>query len=177
MKSKALIPFFIFVILVALLGYGLTKDPKKIPSPLIGKAAPAFNLPSLSDPQKMISSESLKGKVYLLNVWASWCAACRDEHPRIVAFAKQSTTEVLGLNYKDERPDAMRWLQAFGNPYADSMHDFKGNVGIDYGVYGVPETFIIDKKGIIRYKQIGPVTVEAMNDKIIPLINQLENES
>jgi len=176
MKVSALIPLFAFLVLVALLGYGLTRDPKKIPSPLIGKAAPQFELPAVLNPEQKVSSNHFLGKVTIFNVWASWCSACRDEHPILVEFAKQHKTPIYGLNYKDKRSEAIRWLQAFGNPYVASAYDVSGNTGIDWGVYGVPETFITDKKGIIRFKQIGPVTEQIVTSKIIPLIQKLENE-
>jgi len=177
MKLRALLPLLAFIVLVIFLAIGLTRDPKKITSPLIDKAAPAFRLPSVADPSKFVSSEDFKGKVVIFNVWASWCVACREEHPLLVKFSKTSQTPIYGLNYKDERSDALRWLQAFGNPYVVSAFDLKGTVGIDWGVYGVPETFIIDKKGIIRFKQIGPVTPEILNQEMIPLIAKLEQES
>jgi len=176
MKLRALIPLIIFLALVILLAFGLTNDPKKIPSPLINKAAPDFSLPTVLNPEQIVSRSDMLGKVTLFNVWASWCAACRDEHPLLVEFAKQNNTAIYGLNYKDQRGDAIRWLQAFGNPYVSSAYDVSGNVGIDWGVYGVPETFLVDKKGIIRYKQIGPVTRQIIRDEILPLIHKLENE-
>ncbi len=177
MKLRALIPLATFIALVILLAIGLTRDPKKIPSPLIGKPAPAFNLPAVLQPQQRVSHEDFLGKVTLFNVWASWCVACREEHPLLVEFAKQHQTPIIGLNYKDQRNDAIRWLQAFGNPYINSAFDLSGTVGIDWGVYGVPETFLVDKKGIIRYKQIGPVTSDVINDEILPMIRKLEQES
>ncbi|HEC29469.1 MAG TPA: DsbE family thiol:disulfide interchange protein [Gammaproteobacteria bacterium] len=176
MKLRALLPFSAFVILVVLLGYGLTRDPKEIPSPLINKPAPEFNLPTVKDPDKMISQEIFLNKVTLFNVWASWCSACRDEHPLIVKFVKQHRALIYGLNYKDDRSDALRWLQLLGDPYISSASDLSGAVGIDWGVYGVPETFLVDKKGIIRYKHIGPVTDDVLNKEILPLINKLEKE-
>lgn len=177
MKLRALLPLLAFVILVIFLAIGLTRDPKKIPSPLIGKAAPAFRLPTVADANQFVSNEDFMGKVVIFNVWASWCVACREEHPLLVEFSRSQTTPIYGLNYKDERADAIRWLKAFGNPYLVSAHDLSGTVGIDWGVYGVPETFIVDKKGVIRFKQIGPVTPEIINQDIIPLIARLEQES
>jgi len=177
MKLRALIPLIAFIVLVIFLAIGLTRDPKKIPSPLIGKPAPEFVLPAVLQPGQKVSHTDFLGKVALFNVWASWCVACREEHPLMVAFAKNHNTPVYGLNYKDQRSDAIRWLQAFGNPYVNSAYDVTGTVGIDWGVYGVPETFLIDKKGIIRYKQIGPVTEDVINNEILPLIKTLEQES
>ncbi|NOY67132.1 MAG: DsbE family thiol:disulfide interchange protein [Gammaproteobacteria bacterium] len=176
MKLRALLPLLAFLILVVLLGYGLTRNPKDIPSPLINKAAPAFDLPAVLNPDDKVSDKNFLGKVTVFNVWASWCSACRDEHPILVKFAKEHKTTIYGLNYKDQRADAIRWLGIFGNPYIASAYDVTGNTGIDWGVYGVPETFIIDKKGIIRYKQIGPVTDKIIADKILPLIRKLEKE-
>ncbi len=177
MKLRALIPLLAFIVLVILLAIGLTRDPKKIPSPLIGKPAPQFSLPAVLQPQQQVATADFIGKVALFNVWASWCAACREEHPLLVEFAKQYDTPIYGLNYKDQRADAIRWLEVFGNPYVNSAFDLQGTVGIDWGVYGVPETFLIDKKGIIRFKQIGPITMDVLNNEILPLIRQLEQES
>ena len=177
MKLRALLPLIGFLALVALLAYGLTQDPKKIPSPLTGKAAPHFELPTVLQPGQKISNKDFHGQIALFNVWASWCSACRDEHPILVEYAKQHKTTIYGLNYKDQRSDALRWLEVFGNPYIASAYDVVGNTGIDWSVYGVPETFMIDKKGIIRYKQIGPITRKILYEEIIPLIKKLEKES
>ena len=171
--KKALIPLVIFAILMAFLAVGLGLKPREIPSPLINKPAPAFVLPVLDAPQQMLSANDLKGKVWILNVWASWCVACRIEHPLLVDFSRTATVPIYGLNYKDKREDAMRWLANFGNPYTRSLSDTEGLVGIDFGVYGVPETFVIDKSGIIRLKQIGPVTPEVLRDDILPLLKKL----
>jgi len=163
-----------FVILVVLLAVGLTRNPREVPSPLVGKAAPAFDLPKLADPAARFKPADMAGKVWLLNVWASWCPSCRDEHPLLVEFAKTRKTPLVGLNYKDQRDDALKWLAQFGDPYVFSAVDADGRIGIDYGVYGVPETYVIDKAGTIRYKQIGPVTRESLAKKIVPLIEELE---
>ena len=171
--KKALIPLVIFAILMGFLAVGLGLKPREIPSPLINKPAPAFSLPVLDAPQQMVSANDLKGKVWILNVWASWCVACRIEHPLLVDFSKTATVPIYGLNYKDKREDAIRWLANFGNPYTRSLSDIEGLVGIDFGVYGVPETFVIDKAGIIRLKQIGPVTPEVLRDDILPLLKKL----
>mgnify|MGYP000663312190 CR=1 FL=1 len=138
-----------------------------------GKAAPAFRLEQLHDEKLAFTPEEMKGKVWLLNVWASWCVACPAEHPLLVDMSKQKLVPIVGLNYKDKREDGMRWLKRYGDPYMLSAYDFRGQVGIDYGVYGVPETFVIDKQGVIRYKQIGPITREALDQKILPLIKEL----
>lgn len=174
MKAKFLIPLFLFVILVGFLAIGLSRDPHEIPSPLIGKQAPAFELPQLADPQKTFSPDSMKGQPWILNVWASWCVACREEHPVLVELGKLGVAPIIGLDYKDKREDAMAMLARQGNPYVLSAFDANGRVGIDYGVYGVPETYVIDKGGVIRFKHIGPITMELLNKKIIPLLGELK---
>ena len=171
--ARFLIPLAIFLVLVVFLGAGLSLDPKEVPSPLIGKPAPAFALTLLDNPEKTIRREDMLGKVWMLNVWASWCVACREEHPLLVAFSRKKLLPVYGLNYKDERMAGMKWLSSFGNPYDASLFDHDGRVGIDYGVYGVPETFIIDREGVVRFKQIGPVTEEVLRTKIEPLVMKL----
>ncbi len=171
---RFLLPLAIFLILVVFLGIGLTLNPRQVPSPLIDKPAPAFHLQQLYDSSKTLSSEDNLGKVWMLNVWASWCVACRDEHPVLVELSKLGIVPIYGLNYKDQRDTAMQWLKQYGNPYETSIVDADGKVGIDYGVYGVPETYVIDKQGIIRYKHIGPVTIESLKDKILPLISELK---
>ena len=176
MKSRALWVFGIFLALVALLAAGLTLNPREVPSPLVGKAAPPFELPTLAAPDKTFTSKERLGSVWMLNVWASWCVACRDEHPVLVELAKSGAVPIYGLNYKDKREDALRWLAVFQDPYRLSVVDAEGRIGIDYGVYGVPETYLIDKRGVIRYKQIGPVTREIVAQKILPLVGQLSRE-
>ena len=171
--KKAFIPLLIFGVLLGFLAVGLSLNPREIPSPLINKPAPAFSLPALDAPDQKISAQDLRGKVWVLNVWASWCVACRIEHPLLVEFSKAGMVPIYGLNYKDKRDDAMRWLVNFGNPYIRSLSDIDGLVGIDFGVYGVPETFVIDKQGVIRMKHIGPVTPEVLRDEIIPLVRKL----
>ena len=172
--KRFLVPLGIFIVLLLFLAVGLRLDPRKVPSPLIDKPAPAFTLPRLDDPQQRVSQKDLLGKVWLLNVWASWCVSCREEHPVLVEFAKKNVVPIYGLNYKDERKDALAWLAQFGNPYTVSIMDADGRVGIDYGVYGVPETYVIDKQGVIRYKQIGPITPELLDAKILPLVRKLQ---
>jgi len=170
---KFILPLVVFVVLVGFLAAGLKLDPREVPSPLIGKPAPGFALTRLDDAGKTIRREDMLGKVWMLNVWASWCAACRDEHPHLVAFARTKVMPVVGLNYKDTRPDGLGWLARFGDPYDASLFDQDGRVGIDFGVYGVPETFIIDKQGVIRFKQIGPVTPAIIETRIMPLLKEL----
>ncbi len=174
MNKKALIPLGIFVVLVVFLAVGLTLDPKEVPSPLIGKPAPIFSAPRLHEPTQQFNSKDMLGKVWLLNVWASWCVACRQEHPILMEFAKTKTLPIIGLDYKDKEADGLKWLQRYGDPYDLSVSDKEGRIGIDFGVYGVPETFLIDKTGVIRYKQIGPVTEAALREKIVPMIRELQ---
>jgi cytochrome c biogenesis protein CcmG, thiol:disulfide interchange protein DsbE len=171
---KRYLPLGIFLVLAVFLAVGLGLNPREVPSPLIDKAAPAFRLPQLQDPGKTLGTDDLKGKVWILNVWASWCVACLEEHPILVEFSKQNVLPIYGLNYKDRREDALKWLGRHGNPYTLSIEDGEGRVGIDYGVYGVPETYVIDRNGIIRYKRIGPVTVQILQEKILPLVRQLQ---
>jgi cytochrome c biogenesis protein CcmG, thiol:disulfide interchange protein DsbE len=173
MRKWFLIPLALFVVLAVFLGIGLNRDPHQVPSPLVGKAAPAFTLPQL-DVDASFSPKDMAGKVWLFNVWASWCVSCRQEHPILVDFAKTKLAPLIGLDYKDKRDEARAWLKRFGNPYDFSVVDADGRVGIDYGVYGVPETYVIDKTGTIRFKQIGPVTAEVMQNKIVPLIKELQ---
>lgn len=172
--KRFLIPLGIFIVLVGFLAVGLRLNPREVPSPLINKPAPPFTLPELMDPQRTFSQKDMLGKVWLLNVWASWCVSCREEHPVLVEFSKRNIVPVYGLNYKDERKDALAWLARLGNPYTLSIMDRDGRIGIDYGVYGVPETYVIDKQGMIRYKQIGPVTPEILDAKIVPLVKKLQ---
>jgi cytochrome c biogenesis protein CcmG/thiol:disulfide interchange protein DsbE len=172
--SRFLIPLALFVVIVVFLAIGLKLNPREVPSPLIDKPAPAFQLARLDRPQETVRAEDLRGKVWLLNVWASWCVACLQEHPVLVEFSRQGVVPIYGLNYKDKPDAAQAWLAKHGNPYALSIMDMDGRVGIDYGVYGVPETFLIDRQGVIRFKQIGPVTPEVIDRKILPLIKQLQ---
>jgi len=167
-------PFVLFVVLAGFLYVGLHLDPREIPSPLVGKTAPKFTLALLQEPAKQFSTEQMKGQVWLLNVWASWCVSCKEEHPVLMALAERKLVPIYGLDYKDKREDGMGWLKEFGNPYTDSLFDPDGRIGIDYGVYGVPETYLIDAEGVIRYKQIGPVTPEVLEKKILPLAMALK---
>ena len=171
---RFILPFVLFVILAGFLYVGLGLNPHEVPSPLVGKAAPAFTLPQLDDPAKQFSSRDMKGKVWMLNVWASWCAACKDEHPLLMKLANQNIVPIYGMDYKDKREDGMAVLHRSGNPYALVISDAEGRVGIDYGVYGLPEPYVIDKQGIIRHKQIGAVTPKVLNEKILPLIKELQ---
>ncbi len=170
---RFILPLAGFAILVVFLAIGLTRDPRDLPSPLKDKPAPAFVLPQLAAAGKNFSPAEMKGKVWLLNVWASWCVSCRQEHPLLVAFSKEGQVPIVGLNYKDQVPDAKAWLARFGDPYVLSAVDADGRVGIDYGVYGVPETYVIDKAGTIRLKHTGPVTPESLKSQILPLVAEL----
>lgn len=177
MKTRFLIPFGLFAVLVVFLAVGLTLDPREVPSPLIDKPAPAFELPTLHNSAATFAPADMKGKVWLLNVWASWCTACRAEHQVINELADSGEVSIVGLNYKDQPDDARNWLDRLGNPYLASVSDPEGRAGLDWGVYGVPETFVIDRQGRIRHKQIGPVTKEAVSETILPLVRQLKGEA
>lgn len=170
---RYMLPLVAFVVLVGFLAVGLNLNPREVPSPLVGKPAPAFVLPQLAEQEKKFSPEDMKGKVWLLNVWASWCVSCRQEHPLLVEMARAQVAPIIGLDYKDQREDGLRWLKQYGNPYDMVAFDADGRVGIDYGVYGVPETYVIDKAGVIRHKHIGPITAEVLKDKLLPLIREL----
>jgi cytochrome c biogenesis protein CcmG/thiol:disulfide interchange protein DsbE len=170
---KFLLPLGVFLGLVAFLAAGLKLNPREVPSPLIDKPAPAFTLTQLENPAQTIRRDDLLGKVWMLNVWASWCVACRQEHPLLVKFSQSKLLPIYGLNYKDSRPDGLQWLARFGNPYDASLFDQDGRVGIDWGVYGVPETFIIDRQGVVRFKHIGPLTPDVIRSRIEPLVRQL----
>ncbi len=177
MKARFLVPLGMFVVLVVFLAIGLNRDPHEVPSPLVNKSAPAFKVSQLVAEDQAFGPADMKGQVWMLNVWASWCVACRVEHPLLVELGRSKIVPVIGLDYKDKRPDALKFLGQHGNPYDLSAFDVDGRVGIDYGVYGVPETFIIDKDGVIRHKQIGPITPEALEKTILPLIDKLKKQS
>ena len=168
------LPLAIFVVIVGFLYVGLSRDPREIPSPLVGKPAPQFALAQLHEPGKRLGTNDMKGRVWLLNVWASWCVSCRVEHPLLMELAKAEIVPIIGLDYKDKDAEGRAWLAEHGDPYSVSVVDADGRVGIDWGVYGVPETFVVDQQGVIRYKQIGPLTAEALERKILPLIRELQ---
>ena len=174
---RYLLPLVAFLLLTGFLAKGLWLDPTHVPSPLIDKPAPDFKLARLDDPAQAISTADLRGKVWLLNVWASWCVACREDHALMVEFSKRGLVPIYGLDYKDKSEDGSAWLGRFGNPYTAALVDADGRVAIDFGVYGVPETFVIDKAGVIRFKQIGAITPDVLADKIIPLLAQLNARS
>ena len=171
---RFLLPLGIFVALVAFLAVGLGLKPREVPSPLIGKPAPHFSLAVLHEPSKLAQPKDMLGKVWLLNVWATWCGACREEHPVLMDLARKGIVPIYGLDYKDNSMQALVLLRQMGNPYQVTAFDADGRVGIDYGVYGVPETYVIDRKGIIRYKLVGPVTQELLDNKILPLVKELQ---
>ena len=163
----------VFVALVLLLAVGLRLNPREVPSPLIGRPAPAFELPLLMEPDKKFSEKTMLGRVWILNVWASWCPPCLVEHPVVTQVSRSGMAPVIGLNYKDKPEDALPWLKRNGDPYQLIAFDGSGRIGIDYGVYGVPETYIIDRQGVIRYKHIGPITADVVKKDMEPLVRKL----
>ena len=173
---RYLIPLVLFLVLVVFLAIGLTRNPDDLPSALLDKPAPTFRLPQLKDPAKTFSAEDMRGKVWVLNVWASWCIACRDEHQYLGGYAKSGAAPIYGLNYKDRSENALAWLGELGDPYVLSAVDFDGRVGMDYGVFGAPETYLIDKGGTIRLKHVGPVTPDVWNKEFLPLVQQLNRQ-
>lgn len=172
------VPLILFVLIASFLGWGLRKDydPKHIPSPLIGKSIPSFSLSTVEQADTRVTDKDLLGKVYLLNVWATWCVSCRAEHATLVQLARTGKLEIIGISWKDERPKAERWLRQLGNPYSINLFDEKGRTAIDLGVYGAPESFLVDRKGIIRYKVAGVVTDKLLEETILPLVEQLKTE-
>src|SRR5256885_6527713 len=171
--NRFVLPIAIFAALVALLAVGLTLDPRKVPSPLIGKPAPHFELPLLQEAKQTFTERDMLGKVWILNVWASWCVSCREEHPVLLELAASGAVPVYGLNYKDKREDGLAWLKGMGDPYKASIFDFDGKVGIDYGVYGVPGGHVLYTLGVIRCKGHGPVTPQIVKEKVLPLVQEL----
>ncbi len=191
--KKFLIPLVLFGVLVGFLAVGLTRNPQEIPSPLVGKPAPAFALATLDRSAPAFGPQNMRGQVWMLNVWATWCVACRQEHPLLVAFSKANQLPIVGLSYKEiqsqdvpsgtkmspedklqrARERSAQWLQRHGNPYVATVFDLDGRVGIDYGVYGVPETYLIDQNGVIRYKHVGVLTQELLAAQILPLVQKL----
>jgi cytochrome c biogenesis protein CcmG/thiol:disulfide interchange protein DsbE len=166
----------VFAALVLLLAIGLRLNPREVPSPLIGKPAPPFELPLLQEPGKRFTEKQMLGHVWILNVWASWCPPCLVEHPVVTRIAAAGMAPVIGLNYKDAREEALPWLERNGNPYQLIAFDRDGRIGIDYGVYGVPETYVIDRRGVIRFKHIGPLSAEVVQQKVEPLVKQLATQ-
>jgi cytochrome c biogenesis protein CcmG/thiol:disulfide interchange protein DsbE len=177
MASKAVryyIPLVVFLVMGIFLAIGLKLDPRHVPSPLVDKPVPDFTLPRLDDVSQNFNPVEMKGTVWVLNVWASWCVSCRAEHEVLKDLVARNPVPLVGLNYKDEIADAQTWLNRLGDPYRLSVVDTEGQVGIDWGVYGVPETFLIDHEGVIRYKHVGPVNANDVNKKLLPLIEELQ---
>ena len=172
---KFSIPLIVFFVLAVFLTVGLWRDPHLVPSPLIDRPAPEFQLARLDEPRRTFSTKDMRGKVWLLNTWASWCVSCRQEHPLLLALSRTGIVPIYGLDYKDDRGRALEWLNEHGDPYVLNIQDIDGRVGIDYGVYGVPETYLIDKDGVIRYKQIGPITLDVLEKTILPMIRKLNS--
>ncbi len=172
--KTAFLPLGIFLVVMVILAIGLTLDPQVLPSPLIDKPAPDFSAPVLYQPSVQLTNKNLLGKVWLLNAWASWCIACREDHAVLLEFSKSKTLMLVGLNYKDQDKEGQKWLARFGNPYDVVLADQDGRIGIDFGIYGVPESFLIDKAGIIRYKHVGPLTPRVLHHQLLPLIHQLQ---
>jgi cytochrome c biogenesis protein CcmG, thiol:disulfide interchange protein DsbE len=173
-RLRFVVPLLLLGALVVVLWRGLRLDPREVPSPLIGKPAPAFSVARLDDAARAISRDDMRGRAWMLNVWASWCAACRDEHPTLVNLSRAGSVPIVGLNYKDRREEALDWLGRFGDPYVKSAFDEQGHVGLDFGVYGVPETFVIDKQGVVRLKHVGPLTMDIVRTRIEPLLKELD---
>ncbi len=173
---RYLVPLLIFAGMAGFLFMGLGLDPRHVPSPLIGKPVPEFSLPRLKDPGNTIGSADLKGKVYLFNIWATWCPSCRAEHDLLVRLAGSGAVDIYGLIWKDDRDKALAWLRQLGDPFVANAFDQAGRVAIDWGVYGAPETFIVDRRGIIRYKHAGPLSAQLLEDEILPLIRKLKAE-
>lgn len=173
MNKLLLLPLVLFIGLVAFLLVGLQRDPHEVPSPLINKPAPDFKLSQLRDPNKTFSPQELRGKVWVLNFWGTWCVACREEHPLLLEYSKTDAVPIYGVDYKDDRAAAVRMLEEEGNPYTLTVSDPDGRTSIDYGVYGAPESYLIDRNGVIRFKQIGPITPEVWQKEILPRAKQL----
>ena len=172
---RFLVPLAIFLGLAVMFAVGLQRDPREVPSPLIGKPAPEFAVASLMDEGRTLRSADLRGQTWMLNVWASWCGACREEHPVLVEYAREKRLPIYGLNYKDTRAAGRQWLAERGDPYVASLFDENGRVGMDFGVYGVPETFIIDRAGAVRFKHVGPLTRDIIRERIEPLLRSLND--
>ena len=177
MKLRFILPLLAFLALVVFLGVGLNRNPREVPSPLIDKPAPAFSAPVLGQPDQVFQSQQLLGQVWVFNVWASWCAPCREEHPQLLALQRAGVVKLVGLNYKDKSADAQRMLYREGDPFDVTVVDADARIGIAYGVYGVPETYVVDAAGLIRMKHIGPMNAQDLQDKLLPLIARLKAEA
>ena len=174
LRLAGYIPLLVFLVMAVFFAIGLTMNPRDIPSPLIGKPVPEFSLPPVKGRTLGLASADLRGQVSLVNVFASWCVACREEHPLLMGLRDKGVVPIHGLNYKDKPDDAQAWLDQLGDPYTRTGADISGRVAIDWGVYGVPETFVIDRDGRIVHKHIGAITSEALRDTIMPIINKLQ---
>lgn len=175
-RLRVFVPLAIFVLMAVLLGIGLTIDSTRVPSPFIDRELPTFDLPAVADPQRRVSSADFRGEVWLLNVWATWCVACREEHEVLMAAAREHGVTIVGLDYKDDRDAALDWFDRLGNPYVVSAFDDDGRAAIELGVYGVPETYVIDRQGVLRHKHIGPISADQLQDTILPLVQRLKDE-
>ena len=173
MNKFLLLPLVLFIALVGFLLIGLRRDPHEVPSPLINKSAPDFKLGQLREPNKQFSPQEMRGKVWVLNFWGTWCVACREEHPLLIEYSKAGAIPIYGVDYKDDRAAAMQMLEEEGNPYTLTVSDPDGRVSIDYGVYGAPESYLIDRNGVIRFKQIGPITEEVWQKEFLPRARQM----
>jgi cytochrome c biogenesis protein CcmG/thiol:disulfide interchange protein DsbE len=172
--SRFLIPLVIFALLIAVFVVGLGRDPSQLPSPLLEKPAPQFDLPSLLDPEQRVTTQDFNGEVALVNVWATWCVGCRQEHNFLLQLAKADVLPIYGLNWRDNGPEARRWIQQLGDPYVATAYDQDGRVGIDWGVYGAPETFLIAADGTVLYKQLGPLSWGLWEENFVPLLEAQE---
>ena len=172
--TRFLIPLVVFALLIAVFVVGLGRDPSQLPSPLLDKPAPQFDLPSLLDPEQRVTTQDFNGEVALVNVWATWCVGCRQEHNFLLQLSKADVLPIYGLNWRDNGPEARRWLQQLGDPYVATAYDEDGRVGIDWGVYGAPETFLIGKDGTVLYKQLGPLSWGLWEEKFVPLLEAQE---
>jgi len=169
--SRYILPVVGVLVLIPFLMIGLTKDPSRLPSPYIGKAAPNFDLPSLTNPQERLGSASYAGQMILLNIWATWCVGCRQEHDFLNSLSEQNIVPIYGINWRDNHSDAVQWLQQLGDPYVDSGYDGDGRIGIEWGAYGAPETFLISADGIVLYKHLGPLNAAIWKNLFTPLIS------
>ena len=164
------IPIVVFLLLVVVFSFGLFNDPRELPSPFLGEQAPTFEVPSLTEPERTVGSTAYAGEMALVNVWATWCVGCRQEHAFLMQLDAAGAIPIYGINWRDNRPEALRWLEQLGDPYVFSAFDADGRVGIDWGVYGAPETFLISPDGIVLHKHLGPLTQAVWDSDFVPLI-------
>jgi cytochrome c biogenesis protein CcmG, thiol:disulfide interchange protein DsbE len=171
------LPLVLFIALAVLLGIGLQRDPRALPSALIGKPMPAFLLPRIDDAGSTLSGQSLRGQPWVLSVWASWCATCRQSHPALLDWSRESEVPLVGLQHRDARAAGLAWLERYGNPYRWSLHDVQGRLGLDLGVIAVPETYVIDAEGVVRWRHAGVLTPELIRERLRPLLRRLADEA